>query len=333
MEHDTLVMDAAADTDRMMAVTLSGQVSIWDVTPHGPPDLGAIPTEGDVQVIEFDGDSVYSVADVAGHLTTSRFDRRTLERTHAATDDSWVEARISPNAQILAWSDSAGVTSVQGLGTEQVVYAADGCGIVTTIDAQARWVFLSASSPPEGDCGAPVGRFVDPASGEVLRRIDGRTGLADAGPRGTPAEDLAVLQRFEGDAGLIEVHDVMSGALVASVDVTAADPWRPFFSNDGRYVSFGSTAGGGFAFDITPVLDGRSKAPVLVLNPKIEAGPPPTRSSAGDISSRVTAVRSCGCGTSRPANCGSPCRWRRAARLSSRSARMTATSTTRTAAA
>jgi hypothetical protein len=99
------------------------------------------------------------------------------------------------------------------------------------------------------------------------------------GPSGGPAEVLVAVQRgLPGDDLVVEVRDVVTDEVL--VELPVADAWRPFFSGDGRYLSFGGAVAGGWAFDVQRLVDGAGPDEALVLN-KVVAGGPTTFTRAG----------------------------------------------------
>jgi WD40 repeat protein len=81
------------------------------------------------------------------------------------------------------------------------------------------------------------------------------------------------LQYYSPTRARIVLYDASTSRRLGSLDVTESDAWRPFFSLDGRMLTFGSFKGGAFAIDIEQVLSGTRMADAVVLNPRIGGGP------------------------------------------------------------
>lgn len=268
------------DGDRLLA---SGARStrLWDLSRAGPPELANLPTEGDVQWMRFsaDGSSAFAFEVLPSGTRLRLFDLADaselestglMSATRSVASDQGLVASSGPTA-----TSTARVEPFDGASLVET----EPCQQATAIDDQGRWLMLSRDFDfIQSECGPGPSTLIDPRSGNELEVFWGR-GFDGGmfGPSGTIADGLFVGRSFssneDGDVvTAIEIRAVPSGELLGSFAGDEREPWAPFFSADGRYVTFGSGETGGYAIDVERVLAGVPMADAIAINPQDDGG-------------------------------------------------------------
>ncbi|MEM9747546.1 MAG: hypothetical protein AAF945_12695, partial [Actinomycetota bacterium] len=133
------------------------------------------------------------------------------------------------------------------------------------LDADGTWLLVTVPEGLRDTCEDRSSVVLDPATGEVLWTIPERISQADIGPSGTPSEGLVAYRANDGEVAVV-VRDLRSGDVVGRLPLLFSQ-WRPIFSNDGRYLTFGSFQDGGFAVDVERVLAGARIEEATIMNP------------------------------------------------------------------
>jgi WD40 repeat protein len=257
-----------------MVASGDGEALLWDISPTGPPELGAIAVEGQVWHAEFsdDGATMY-VADQPDARGRMRAVDLAGGAVLAVADDfgQTPNSNVSPLATtsgiVAGWVGGGRHGRVVDLDTGRELTQLDPCDIPTAIDGEGRWLLVTAV-PLEPGCGGPAAsKILDPMSGDVLLTLPDVAGGSAIGPPGTISDGIAVYQRLDSEGGLV-FRDLRSGEHLGTVEILT---WTPAFSTDGRYVTVGSDVAGGFAIDVERVLAGGA-ASAIVLNPVVEGG-------------------------------------------------------------
>ena len=254
----------------LAAATLSGDVLVWDLSPTGPAALGNLDTSGFIGAIELEpsGDSALVVESSAGATQVLQFDLATqsVSATSSSFPDvgSFIAATAATEALVVGGPTPDGSGVIENLLSGEPLLALRPCERPFSTDDKGRWVLAVVE---DLSCGEGMARVVDLASGEELLSWDGVNPMGDFGPSGTIAEGLIAVQLLPG----LEVRRVADGETVAVFDDAYA--FRPFFSPDGRLITFGSPVSGGWALDVERMLEGFSGADVVALNKNVVGGP------------------------------------------------------------
>ena len=261
--------NAAGD---LLLASGEGEALLWDISPTGPPELGAIAVEGQVWRAEFsdDGAMMYVADQPDGRGRMRAVDL--AGGTVLASDDDFghtVDSNVSPlattNGVVAGWVGGGRPGRVVDLHAGRVITELDPCDVPTSIDGRGRWLLVTFLSALAGCNGPPTSRILDPMTGDVLLTFPDVAGGSDIGPPGTISDGIAV---YQGPGG-IDFRDVTSGEHLGTIGIDG--PWVPAFSGDGRYVTVGSADAGGFAIDVARVLAG-DDAGAVVMNPVVEGG-------------------------------------------------------------
>jgi len=267
--------------DSVLAVgTITGEVLLWDLTPAGPASLGNLPTQGFISDIKLASDgSTALIGENFGPSGRARqFDLSSGELL-AESPPTVPSAPFLPAAmtdrslRVVAETDN-GPALVVDLPEGRTVLALDDCEVLSSMDDTGRWVVVTNDI----ECRSPGGRMLEVETGDVVTEWETTIGMSAFGPSGTPAEGLVVVQRGVGESFVVELRRFDDDHVVAELAVL--DAWRPFFSSDGRYITFGSDLSGGWAFDVEQLLAGASRDEATALN-KLVVGGPTTFTIAG----------------------------------------------------
>jgi hypothetical protein len=255
-------VEADADARRLLVVG-SEESLLWDLTTEGPAELGAVTGSG---AMEFSRDgSVIYVADQGRHIRAVEFATgRTITtgRTIATSDEFGTIWALAPGGLVAGTMVDETAVRIEDLSTGSTRLPPP-CTFPVAIDADARWIV----SGQTGDAGCDG--VVDLRSGEMIVEEPGGIGLAAIGPPGTISDGVAAYQTTMHErqpTTTLMIRDLSTGREIAHTDI---DMWKPFFSNDGRFITFGSFENGGVVIDVEQVLDGTPVEDAIVLNPRL----------------------------------------------------------------
>lgn len=275
---------ATSENDSVAAaMTSTGDILVWDLSPTGPAALGNIASEGFVRAIEVsrDGSTVVIGENSGPSARLRRFNAETGEQVgesqpHAAAHP-FISAIAAGNSSLIGSTTDNGLGIIEDMVTGNVVLTLAECELVTSMDDMGQWI--AVANDPRCDDATPGGRLVEIESGAVLGTWTDRVGLSDFGPSGTIAQGLVILQRGSGSDFVLEMRRVDDDQVLAELD-EVRDAWQPYFSADGRHISFGSGASGGWVYDVEALLGGAAAQDAVALN-KLVAGGPTTFTIAG----------------------------------------------------
>jgi WD40 repeat protein len=261
---------------RFLAVTTrSRETVIWNLTEPGPPALGNIFVSGHVEAaVPSDDGTTWQVtqllAGVAGRGIRLSLDGSFERKTSG-------DFRHGP--QLNPVTSPAGLVGGMGLDergrieslisgdvlldlpAEQCVHpiAIDDLGELAVVGGERR---ASTSLL----CRQTMrGAVVDIDTGEHLFEIPLPIYAAFGHP-GTATADLVVINH---DWNTVDVRRLPEGDLIDSMQV---EVYRPFISEDGRWVAWGSATSGAFLVDLEAVAAGTPMEEAVVMNPQIESG-------------------------------------------------------------
>ena len=280
-----MVISVTASTDgsRLAAVSISGEPRVWDLSTTGPATLANLATEGFISSIDL-------ARDRSTALVTERFGERARIRafdlatgdTLASSEDLAVDSVgagiLSPvgsaETSIVAGVNAGGNASIFDLSTGVPLMELPPCllgdrhMVPIGIDDLARWVLVAI----EPSCGGPDRvKAIDVATGQTLSSWSEPIELNDVGPSGTPSEGL-VAGQFQG-AGGVEIRNVLTDTVLGSFDARDMQAWKPYFSDDGRYLTFSTALAGAWVIDVEQVKSGTAMEDAVVLNKHVEGGP------------------------------------------------------------
>ena len=257
------------DDTALAAATSTGTVFLWELSPTGPADLKNLPTGGFISAIEPSADSrSVTVVEASAETRVRRFDAATgdvlNESRPFANVGSFIAGVSASERPVAGGPTSASSAMIEDMVSSNAVLELEACERPFAVDDAGRWLLAVV----EDNTCAPAGaRVVDIETGRVLIDWERWIGMGDFGPSDTLAEGLVAVQLGPG----LEVRRVDDGSLVATFE--SAYGWRPFFSADGRYITFGSLDSGGWALDVEQMLGGVSGDEAVALNKLIVGGP------------------------------------------------------------
>jgi DNA-binding SARP family transcriptional activator/WD40 repeat protein len=255
------------------STTWAGETRLWDISAAGNVGLGtlaipdglvwqAVEEPGDgrlwVTVNQTDGEQRIELADpVTGTRTVVVGGLRPYQQSNAvlAGDGSGVAGL---DAELLGhvYDLPSGEERLR-LRPCQLPKALNEDGSLLVVDGHQLCNAMSGVNTVQDLAGAsPTSAVLDGRTGEVLIDLgERRLSWASLGPSGTPAEHLVALAV---DWQLIEMHDVRSGALTASMDLGGQNSTSIWFSDDGRHLAFGTQEGGVALLEVEDVRPGTS---------------------------------------------------------------------------
>ena len=268
----------APDGHRLATTSWANETRLWDLTDHGPAELG------NPRVLEGYPSALAPAADgsqvaTAVHLPGERVRIDLLGRAQAGrtiidglTGPAHHFVRIAQDLTAAAGLDDDHRGHVFSLATGESRLALPPCLSPRAISSDGSRLVVDGRLL----CTEVEGSFkvLDPPLGAVLRSgvLDAHTGetlydlehrvvsWADLGPVGTPAERYAAL--LVGFRRL-ELHDLDTGRIVGAFERPPEAFLTVWFSDDGRYLAFGTQSGR------VTVLDVAAAAPDVPLEDTI----------------------------------------------------------------
>jgi DNA-binding SARP family transcriptional activator/WD40 repeat protein len=286
------------DGTRLASVGDAGDLRVWDVTPDGPPQIGALAVPpGDVWSINTspDGSEITVVADELAMFATATGERLA---TLADQFDGF------PFGSAVISTDGRQVASVGEL---------DGRGAVRELPSLATVASLPPCTKPlaftpAGEalvlngqvlCNPELGYAVDPVPGADLRsrvvEIASGREILDLGERPIHTAAFNPAGRFPAgrylavndDYGAIEIHDMDTGELAGRHEFSPEFVFGPSFDPQGRWLT-GATDAYVWVLDVAAFVGGTPWDEALVMNQPVHAArvPGPTISADGILATR-----------------------------------------------
>ena len=245
----------SADGSRLVSAT-TGHVRSWDLSPEGPAALrnfhvaGGFP--GRFRVAADESTALVNV--YTGNRTAlHRVDLTTGEDEEVLTGlrlHTFLHPVVTADLSMVAALDNEYVTNLVDLATGrsrklghcEAVLALDRSGRFAALDGQMLCTNFDLAPPLEGP-GVPS-RIVDLSSRRTVLDL-GKT-VVGAAAFGPPAAGglPAIVAIIEGDAGIVSVHDLTTGAKVGSYQPEdGAFPLNLAMSPDGRRLAVSMTNG------------------------------------------------------------------------------------------
>jgi DNA-binding SARP family transcriptional activator/WD40 repeat protein/serine/threonine protein kinase len=255
----------APDGHRLATTSWANETRIWDLTDHGPAELG------NPRVLEGYPSALAPAADgsqlaTAVHLPGERVRIDLLGRAQAGrtivdglTGPAHHFVRIAQDLTAAAGLDDDHRGHVFSLATGRSRLALPPClspraissdGSRLVVDGRLLCTEIEGSfqvlNPPPG--AVLRSGVLDAHTGETLYDLEHRVvSWADLGRVGTPAERYAaLLVGFRR----IELHDLDTGQLVGEYERPPEAFLTAWFSDDGRYLAFGTQSGRVTVFDV-----------------------------------------------------------------------------------
>ncbi len=256
----------APDGHRLATTSWANETRIWNLTDEGPAELGnprglqgfsfeLVPSADASQVataVHLPGERVR--IDLLGPAQAGR----TIVDGLTAPTHHWVRIAQDLTAAVGLDDDHRGhvfslpsgdsrlalppCQSPRAINSDGSRLVVDGQYLCTEIEGS----FQVMAPPPDAVLRSAV---LDAHTGETLYDLgDHIIAWADLGPVGTPAERYAALTV---DFRRIELHDVDTGRLVGAFERPGWIPLTVSFSDDGRYLAFGTQSGRVTVFNIT----------------------------------------------------------------------------------
>jgi serine/threonine protein kinase/DNA-binding SARP family transcriptional activator/WD40 repeat protein len=273
--------------ERRLANAAAGEVLIWDVSPQGPADLGAIrPHTGPPWGYTLNSD--------AGRLGVFIFDSLSFELIDATTGallaqlpNQVVATNVgirttSPDFTLVGALDQGDQRStVRRLPSLEVVMEFEHCRSPLAFSPDNTHVLVSGDLCLDEDTSAApsVSQVIEISSGRTVLEIPhSRIFSASFNPVGVheAGRYLALT-----DNAVVQIYDVVDGTLVAEMSreggvmLLAFDP-------QGQYLVGGSPGGRVWAVDMSAVVADRSMADAIVFDRQLHAGVAAAPAITGD---------------------------------------------------
>ena len=323
--HESGSWDAEfiGDGDRLASVGQVGELRVWDVSPDGPPALGAIaPASGSPWSVDFSPDGNEMLVSTSGQ-TIERLSAETGERL-AARDAQLVGrlpfwAPVSPDGRFIAsTNETDGTSAVLDARTLDPIATLPACtaprgfssdGTLLALDGRQLCVPEFTSVTFEAPAGAELrSRIIDVSSGrEVLDLGEEIVNEVMFNPQGVFPADRYVAVNV--DLTRLDLYDVVDGRPHRQ----PPGPQRPLQARfrperpvarrvDRRRGGLGDRHGCGRPRRLRLKMPSCSTSWPTTLESPASTSAPTARWPPSD------SARKSDCGTSTPANCSSNCR-------------------------
>jgi DNA-binding SARP family transcriptional activator/WD40 repeat protein/serine/threonine protein kinase len=278
----------APDGDRLASTSWASETRLWDLTDHGPVELGN-PRVLDGRPRELatsaDGSQVAATIHLPGEMVRIDLLGRTEDsRTivDGLSGPGHHEVRIAQDLTAAAGLDDDHRGHVFSLPSGESRLALPAClspraissdGSRLVVDGRLLCTEVEGShqvfSEPPADA-ALRSAVLDARTGETIYDLQDRVvSWASLGPVGTPAERyVALIVSFRR----IELHDLDTGRLVGAFERPPDVFLSVWFSEDGRHLAFGTQSGRVTAFDVAAAAPDASLEDTIVWSFEEPAG-------------------------------------------------------------
>jgi WD40 repeat protein/DNA-binding SARP family transcriptional activator/energy-coupling factor transporter ATP-binding protein EcfA2 len=271
----TIGVAFAPSGERLASVSVRGELLIWDVTPDGPPEVGAIAVgSGRPEVWSFSPDgSELGVSTNGGAF--ERFNAETGERLGSLTGQivqhGFFDVVPSPDWRYVASVADDGTAAVRDMTsfrtlselppcTSPKAFSPDGSRLL--LDARSSCTVGNAEPPFDAPPGTDLrSRVIDVASGHVVLDLgEQQVYVAAFNPEGEfqPGRYLAAVT-IDG----LALYDVTTGEHLATVD---PDALTPSFDPHGRFLTWGTRGGRARVLDLARIVEGATVEEATVLD-------------------------------------------------------------------
>ena len=266
--------------DRLASVGVAGGLRIWDVTDEGPPALGALirgstppnrlqfsPDGAEMLVVTGDG-AIERVATSGAVLASLPGQRAGLPTYSAVASPDW--------RRVASVSDEDGRTVIRDLATFQPVRTLAPCDSPQAFSPDGSLLVLDGRGPCTVDFTGAV-QF-QPTPDSVLRSrvidVDSGSEVLDLGPRLVIGAAFNPAGQFRAgrylavnvDLHAIEIYDMDTRRMVASLDFGDDLDYALSFDPRGRWLSGGTANGRSWVMDLAAVAAGKSAHDALVFD-------------------------------------------------------------------
>lgn len=284
-------------TGRTLMSAGAGETKLWDVSPAGPPALGAVPAGSEWPVhplLSPDGTQVaFSAVSSTGAGSFRALDLTTGEVVDSIPGqwvDFWRPAPVSPDWRYVAWVDPDGNAWFRPLGTDGPATRLPACASPKAFSPDSAALLVDGLDICTDLVDVPEGaemrsRVIDPTSGEVLLDLGGRTVFARGGgfnPAGVfePGRYVTA-NRIEN--GTVEVWDLATDSLVTVVGIEADTAFSGgIFDPTGRYLIGSTILGRAWVLDLAAAVEGTPADQALVINVQAHEGPAVSHAISGN---------------------------------------------------
>jgi DNA-binding SARP family transcriptional activator/serine/threonine protein kinase/WD40 repeat protein len=289
------------DARRLISVSWADETRVWDVTPAGPSDLGNLPVgegrawdviaspEGDPLALTVDlpaEEQRVVTVDPSTGTATIRLDGLWQGMHHVAhvSRDLTTVAALDPDHRTHVYDLASGdprlelppCLSPRGISPDGSRLVVDGRLLCTVYQGSRQVV---RNPPTDAVLRSAV---IDARTGAEIRDLGERPiTWALLGPPGTPFERYAVVVVGFDE---VELHDLETGSLVGTLDVTLEPVLTLGASDDGRHVVLNTQSGRALVLDLLAAEPGAPLEDAIVLSARDPAGGPMVHSTVvGDL--------------------------------------------------
>lgn len=293
--HIGAIDDVAFDPSRdRLYSTADGETLVWDITPAGPVGAGILPIDPGEMWVSPDGGELA----IANDLGLTRYDSDTGARL-ASIDgfsDWWLQASVSPDWQLVAMVESGFIKGageglpevwVRNLITGERLHQLPPCAWPKAFSSDGSMLVLDGADfifRGVTQCVAPANapeaidhrsRVVDTFTGEVLLDLGDRPllrALFNPGGVFEPDRYLAIRSWDPVLLEVVEVHDMLTGSQVASLDIEREEPLDLAFDPTGQYLAVGGQNSHAWVVDVKALVTGASVEESMVMYKEVGDG-------------------------------------------------------------
>lgn len=293
--HTGAINDVAFDPsrDRLYSTARDGATFVWDITSAGPIGAGILPLDPGEMSVSPDGAELAIVND----RSLTRYDSNSGARLASIEGYSdWnLEAPVSPDWRLVAMVEpgftyGAGQAPpevwVRGLITGERLHKLPPCvwprafssdGAMLVLDG-VDFIFRGVTQCAPGIAPDDIdhrSRVVDTITGEVLLNLEDRPLLRAVLNRGgvfEPDRYLAIRSWNPVHFEVVEVHDILTGSLVATLDIEREEPLDLAFDPTGQYLAVGGQNSHAWVIDVKALVEGASVEESMVMYQEVGDG-------------------------------------------------------------
>jgi WD40 repeat protein len=283
-------VDFLAGGTQLVSTSVDGATRIWDVTPDGPPALGALLTTQPQHGFQVSADDSqlaaytlppggFELVDVASGGTSA-----VLEDELVGVGSGAGLRTVSDDFSLMGSLQSDGRSTIRSMPDLDLVAELPDCTnpLAFTVD-HSRALVNNYACTPDSDVATGTSRVIDVATGrEIVEIPEAWVYYAAFNPPGAleGGRYLAVTDQFP-----VTVYDTETGAVIGSMpleDLGLDAHLHLAFDPQGRYLAAGTVDGVVWVVDLVAVVEGASMVDALVFNQVAHTGPAPWPSITSD---------------------------------------------------
>jgi DNA-binding SARP family transcriptional activator/WD40 repeat protein len=291
--HIGAIDDVAFDPSRdRLYSTADGETLVWDITPAGPVGAGVLPIDPGEMWVSPDGGELAIANDLS--LTRYHSDTGAPLASIDGFSDWFLQASVSPDWRLVALAEPGFIPGaseplpeiwVRDLITGERLHELPPCvwprafssnGSMLVLDG-ADFIFrgvtqCAANAPKDIDHRS---RVVDPITGEVLLNLGDRPllrALFNPGGVFEPDRYLAIRSWDPVLFEVVEVHDMLTGSQVATLDIEREEPLDLAFDPTGQYLAVGGQNSHAWVVDVKALVAGASVEESMVMYKEVGDG-------------------------------------------------------------